>query len=363
MLSRPSVAPTVRFSTISTGTGKAPPRSWTPRSFASCAVKRPVITAAPPAIPEEANSGPTVGALINWLSKKMPMLRPVPARFFVSSANSSPPRVSNRIATFQLLLAWVGSPKASLRFFPVSPLLSNRSMIAQLLRFNASWFFSIAAVSPVFLNWVCFASSSCRTCCSTKSCASVPGFCWRNSNWAVPPSTRSACCGSLTPGNWTRIWSCPTVCTTASETPRPLIRPSTTLWTASNSRSVICLISALGFTWIVSCEPPWRSNPKGIGILAITVIAAITKTRIKINSPRCFCIPWSAADKRYNNFLFSVMADSFSTPAGLPFFALLPQFALAAQSSVALKRHCKEWEYPGKPAAAPVHLIHQTSGH
>ena len=55
-LSRPNVAPTVRFSTISTGTGKEPPRNCRASSVADWASKLPVISALPPVMPVEANS-------------------------------------------------------------------------------------------------------------------------------------------------------------------------------------------------------------------------------------------------------------------------------------------------------------------
>ncbi len=47
----PSVGPTVRCSTISTGTGSAPARINRARSFASLSVNAPVMTVSPPVMP------------------------------------------------------------------------------------------------------------------------------------------------------------------------------------------------------------------------------------------------------------------------------------------------------------------------
>ena len=129
MLSFPNVAPTVRFSTTSTGNGKEPPRNCTANSPAVSGVKFPVITAEPPVIPVVANSAPTTGALTRASSRKIPILRPVPASFLVSSANFLPPSSSKLMATSQLL-PWAGLGWAFFRFFPVKPMESKSSKIA-----------------------------------------------------------------------------------------------------------------------------------------------------------------------------------------------------------------------------------------
>ena len=51
MASSPSVAPTVRCSTVSTGTGSAPARTSSASSSASAWVKLPVIDVRPPTMP------------------------------------------------------------------------------------------------------------------------------------------------------------------------------------------------------------------------------------------------------------------------------------------------------------------------
>ena len=227
----------------------------------------------------------------------MPNLRPVPASSLVSWANNSPPLASNSIATLQALPNWEGLGSAYLRFLPVKPVFSNKFWDSSWISFpfasNLAWLAAIASVSffCCCCNSCCFISSCSSSFCLTFKNALASLFSRRKSSWAVPPNTLSAWAGSFTPGSWTRIWSCPTVWITGSDTPKPLTRFSTTVFTASSSRSVICLISCEGFTWIVNWEPPWRSNPRATGNLTITTIAAIRRTIIRANSDRCLCIP------------------------------------------------------------------------
>ena len=101
--------------------------------------------------------------------------------------------------------------------------------------------------------------------------------------------------------------------------------------------SVMRLISSLGLTWIVNCEPPWRSNPSGTGNFTITTIAAMMRTTIKANSDRCFCILrvaatsailtsfWEAGDARASSSVPKL------TPERQPSFSRLRQFALVVR--------------------------------
>ena len=91
MLSAPREGPTVRTSTIFTGSGREPPRSWTSRSLASSVLKFPKMEAEPPEMPAALNSGPTEASLIERPSSTMPRTRPVPAIDWVRLANFSAP--------------------------------------------------------------------------------------------------------------------------------------------------------------------------------------------------------------------------------------------------------------------------------
>ena len=91
MFSAPREGPTVRNSTIFTGKGREPPRSWTSRSLASSELKFPEIEAEPPVMPAALNSGPTVASLIERPSSTIPRSLPVPAMDWVRPANFSPP--------------------------------------------------------------------------------------------------------------------------------------------------------------------------------------------------------------------------------------------------------------------------------
>ena len=103
----PSVGPTVRCSTTSTGTGRAPARISNDRSWASRSVKSPVITVWPPPMPcSQATEGSTWGLEMTWRSSTMATRRVGSpggwqAASPVSSAQRRPPSPWNSIATCQ----------------------------------------------------------------------------------------------------------------------------------------------------------------------------------------------------------------------------------------------------------------------
>ncbi|CAM5269039.1 hypothetical protein SBADM41S_08431 [Streptomyces badius] len=76
MAAAPRVGPTVRCSTISTGTGRAPPLISSARSRASSALNDPVIWVAPDGSPaSQPTEGSTCGDEMTFSSRTMATLR------------------------------------------------------------------------------------------------------------------------------------------------------------------------------------------------------------------------------------------------------------------------------------------------
>ncbi|NEP05541.1 MAG: hypothetical protein F6K25_24725 [Okeania sp. SIO2G4] len=89
--------------------GKTPPLSFMAKSCACSAVNLTGITACSLIMPVSANLTATVGAINNWLLRKILILRPVPARFLVSSANFVAASGVKRTSIFQLSSLGTGS--------------------------------------------------------------------------------------------------------------------------------------------------------------------------------------------------------------------------------------------------------------
>ena len=109
MAAAPSVAPTVRCSITSTGTGSAPPRIRTARSLASFAVNDPVIWVEPPAMPtSQGTDGSTCGDEMTWSSstiatRRVGSLGAAHAAAAVSCCQAEPPLPLKSTVTDHLL--------------------------------------------------------------------------------------------------------------------------------------------------------------------------------------------------------------------------------------------------------------------
>jgi len=183
------------------GTGKAPPRSWTPRSFASCAVKPSSNHGTTTQYSRGAIQGLTVGAPINedanaasGSSGGSSLDRQIVHRHSIKPNRNIP--VVTSLSRFI---------KGIFEFFPVSPLcfqtvINDRSVTP----LQGFLIFSPLPVSAVFSTGPALASSSCRTCCSTKSCASYLAL-LAKFQLAVPPSTCPALLWIAYPWQLTRI--------------------------------------------------------------------------------------------------------------------------------------------------------------
>ncbi len=241
----PSVGPTVRCSTISTGTGSEPPLISRARSAASSEVKVPVIWVDAPGRPtSQATSSFTWGETITLESSTMATRRlgspaGLQAARPVSSAHSARPLSRKSTVTNQPLPCWASMPASA----PLTPS-------------------PVRAAGPM-----CSGPprSSGRICSPLPGSVPAAGSGTPRTGWkvscAVLPMTSAALVGSCTPGSSTMMRRSPERASGASATPRPSARRRST----SRVRSVAAASAlTVGESLVSSTSwvPPRRSRPR-----------------------------------------------------------------------------------------------------
>jgi hypothetical protein len=186
MAASPRVGPTVRCSTTSTGTGRAPARMSSARSPASSPVKSPEITVWPPPMPcSQGTEGSTCGLEITWPSSTIATRRVGSPSCWqaaapVSAAQRRPPSPWNSIATCQRAWSWGSS---SARASPTaSPVRADGPSRSRPPPSSAS----TSALSPL---------GGAVVAGSPGAGSARPSTGWKAS-WAVRPMTSTASLGS-----------------------------------------------------------------------------------------------------------------------------------------------------------------------
>ncbi len=215
----PSVGPTVRCSTISTGTGRAPARMRRDRSLASRSENWPVITVLPPVIPvRHATPESTLGLEITSRSRTMATRRrgspsAAHAASPVSAAHSLGPSPRKSTSTCHALPS--ESPSLALDVPTDSPVTltgpRRRPDPSASGRTRGSGG-EAAGGSPVPAG---------------GALSSTPRTGWKAS-CAVRPMTATASSGSATPGSSTMMRRSPERCSDGSDTPRASTRRRST---------------------------------------------------------------------------------------------------------------------------------------
>ncbi len=227
MASAPSVGPTVRCSTTSTGTGSAPERITSASSSASSWVKEPVICVLPPIMPvPQPTDGSTCGEEITSSSSRNAIcLRGSPGGAQAASALT---RCQAAGAS-----PWNSMPTVH----PMPPCA------------GAAWAFLMP--SPVMT-----ASPSAIPVPAGEGVSPTPVTGWTES-CAVRPRTSTASAGSWTPGSSTTMRRSPERASTGSATPSSSTRRRST----SMARSVASEALPSGVSSTI-CVPPRRSRPR-----------------------------------------------------------------------------------------------------
>ena len=251
MASAPRVGPTVRCSTTSTGTGRAPPSMRTARSVASCCVNVPVILVSPPGMPmSQETPGSTWGEEMTSSSSTIAIRRigspgGEHAASPVSSAHPCSPSPTKSTVTNHPV-AVCGSMAASAPATP-SP---------------------VRAAGPSRSGWP---DSSGSTSSAPGAGVSVPGdgeavgACatprtgW-NVSCAVRPMTSAASRGSSTPGSSTKMRCSPERASAGSATPRASTRRRSTSRARSVDSASACTVGESRVSRTI-CVPPRRSRP------------------------------------------------------------------------------------------------------
>ena len=239
----PSVAPTVRCSMTSTGTGSAPPLMRTARSSAWAWVKLPVMLVLLPP-PERHKSGWTAGEEMMSSSSRMATRLP-PSVLAQAAATRSRQPVRPSPAKLTFTTHWPT---------PCCGVAASASETPS----------PSTSVGPRSSGWPC--SSFATTWPSSGSWPSCAGrrTSWKES-WAVWPMTSAASRGSVTPGSSTMIRRSPDWARVGSATPRASTRPRMTS-RAREVDSASALTRSVSWVSRTICVPPSRSRPRLAGL-------------------------------------------------------------------------------------------------
>jgi hypothetical protein len=253
MAASPSVGPTVRCSTISTGTGNAPARINSARSLASPSLKLPVMEVSPPAIPSpHATSGLTWGLETTSRSNTMATLRrgsPAGAQAAspVSAAHWRPPSPRKLTTTCQ------EAPRSTATCARAEPTASPASAGGPSRSSSPSSLSKISSSGP------CGGGGGPLLGVSAGP-ASTPST-GRNSSCAVRPMTSTASSGSATPGSSTMMRRSPERCRVGSATPSASTRRRSTS-TVRDATSPSTSTRSVSWASRTICVPPSRSSPR-----------------------------------------------------------------------------------------------------
>ena len=264
MAAAPRLGPTVRCSSVSTGTGRAPARISRARSLAWSAVKSPVMTVRPPTMPvSQAMLGSTCGLDRTWLSSTIATRRAgspgwAQAAVPVSLAQPSPPPRNSSATSQRPVPCGSSSAEALLTSSPARP------------------------VGPIRTG---APSSSFRSRAPLGSSPAGARTGWKVS-CAVRPMTSSASRGSETPGSSTMIRRSPERWRLGSDTPSWSTRRRRT----SNVRSMVSPVTATPSAGRASSTiwvPPRRSRPRRAGWVTVRKMApAMVTTTSSRRHPR-----------------------------------------------------------------------------